>query len=145
MVDVSFKNMISINPEIAQVVSEFSGIGQPTPESPSVLDDTTDAFDRAGMPEPLILEPAAPNASARRFVERDYTHDGQRVLIFQSGAFYSWSGFHYPIVENERLRKEVYGFLETALRPGKGVETVPFQPTKKRSTMLLMRCVRAVS
>jgi putative DNA primase/helicase len=77
----------------------------------------------------LIIDPSAPYDIVKEFVRRQYCHDTQPTLYHHNGAFYAWSGRHYPDVDELALRAELYKFLDLALRRvTNGV--VPFKPTK---------------
>ena len=82
--------------------------------------------------QPRILDPADPMATARSFVKAQHTHGDQSTLFHQGGCFYRWSGSHYPQLDSAGIRKQVYEFLEASERAGKGDDTVPFQPTKRK-------------
>ena len=49
---------------------------------------------------------------------RHYMHDGlQRgIELFNQGEFFEWTGTHYPVVEDQAVRAELYRFLEKAKR-----------------------------
>jgi putative DNA primase/helicase len=81
------------------------------------------------MPKtPLVLDPKAPFDTAREFVLRRYHQGGDQILYHQGGAFYAWTGDHYPEKDEETLRSELYEFLDDAQRCGEG--RFRFKPTR---------------
>ena len=77
----------------------------------------------------LVLNPSAPLVSARSFVESNYTLNGRQTLHHHGGDFYSWSGSHYPPVDKNTIRADIYNFLDGASREdAKAGHQVPFDP-----------------
>jgi putative DNA primase/helicase len=64
----------------------------------------------------LILSPSSPLPSARTYVAREHSDDGQRTLHHQNATFYEWRRSHYVERSGEEMRGRLYGFLEKAKR-----------------------------
>lgn len=75
---------------------------------------------RAGRGELELLEPDDPLVAARRFCNTRYQTAEGGALIYHMGDFYVWNGRCFDVCEADRLRAELYLFLE------------PFQYLKKR-------------
>jgi putative DNA primase/helicase len=92
---------------------------------------------------PLILDPQDPIAIARTFVEMRYAHARQRLLVHHADEWRSWSGSHYPIVDEATIRAQLWTFLEQAYRPVGGGVAEPLKPTSARVANVLdpMRAV----
>src|SRR6516162_867001 len=88
---------------------------------------------------PLILRPRAPYDIAQEFVRRNYNLGQVQTLHHHNGAFYAWTGTHYPEKDGSTLRAELYAFLNDAVRSAK----VPFNPTCARVNEVL-DCLKAV-
>lgn len=78
----------------------------------------------------LILDPRAPLASARAFLDHSYQQEGQRLLHHHGGAFCAWSGRHYPFIEESAIRAQLYDFLDGATKPGK--KRARFEPNRAK-------------
>ena len=78
----------------------------------------------------LLLDPSAPLASARIFIERLYMHEGARTLHHHGERFLAWRRSHYAVADEAAMRAKLYDFLDRAERPLKGGGTGPFNPTR---------------
>ena len=96
-----------------------------------------DAQHRLRQSEILILEPKNPIGSAREFVRRRYTQAEERILYHISGDFYSWTGTHYRVIDQQGIRAVLWQFLEGAQAVNEYGELVPFNPTRYRVTDVL--------
>jgi len=94
----------------------------PPPAAPTATADAQAAD------APPMLDPAAPMDSALAFIERRHTVAGRRVLCFQGGTFYGWTGTHYAEATREELSAQVWRFLHSAFKQGKN-GVWPFNPT----------------
>src|SRR5262249_4401350 len=63
-----------------------------------------------------------------------YSAGETRTLLHQGGIFYGWTGTHYPTIDPDTIRSEVYYFLESADCITKGGNFLPFAPTARRVT-----------
>lgn len=79
-----------------------------------------------------LLDPKAPLASAREFIDRIYTLADVRTLHHHGGNFYAWTGSHYPEADTTKLRADLYAFLETARRTITDGKTAPFNPNRAK-------------
>ena len=74
--------------------------------------------------------------SARKFLDKDYTHNDRRVLRYYAGIPVAWHGNAYRQKEEAELRSELYAFLHEAMRVRKkrdgSREVVPFDPTRRK-------------
>jgi putative DNA primase/helicase len=75
----------------------------------------------------LILDPRAPYDIALEFVRCHYLRGDHLTLYHHKGAFYSWSGRHYPESDEWDMRAKVYAFLNRAVRRTSDA-VVPFKP-----------------
>jgi putative DNA primase/helicase len=80
----------------------------------------------------LVFDPRDPLPTARSFLELLHTEKGERTLHHHGGVFYSWSGKHYPVVDEDGIRAIAYTFLEGALRRDRQGKLVPFAPTRAK-------------
>ena len=92
-----------------------------------------DYLEREGTPKPngedaLVLDPADPLPSARRFLADGFTRLERRTLHHHRGGFYAWDGTAYYELDEPTLRGRVWAFLEQAERETGG-ELQPFKPT----------------
>ena len=111
----------------------FSGVTPPAEETTVSSEATPAGAVLTETSEPLVLNPAAPMDSALALIERFHTEAGQRVLRFQGGTFYRWTGTHYAEATREELGSQIWQFLHTALRPVKD-GLAAFNPTVARVT-----------
>ena len=84
--------------------SAFSASGPPRRTIADVARDHPKL--RAALPG--LIDPAAPLDTARLFVAEKHTVSETRALHHHRGAFYAWSGSHYPDTEEAALRAELY-------------------------------------
>ncbi len=78
----------------------------------------------------LVLSPADPLKSARRFISSHYTEENFRTVHHHRGSFYAYTGSDYREIEDQEVRSYLYDFLEQAKRVnGKG-RLVPFEPNQ---------------
>jgi hypothetical protein len=83
----------------------------------------------------LILNPGTPWDSGLAFLETKYSAGDTRTLLHQGGVFYGWTGTHYPTIDLETIRSEIYYFLDSADCVTKdGDLLLPFAPTARRVT-----------
>jgi putative DNA primase/helicase len=82
----------------------------------------------------LILNPLTPWDSGLAFIETKYTAGETRTLLHQDGVFYGWTGTHYPTINPDTIRSEVYYFLDSADCMTKDGNLLPFAPTARRVT-----------
>src|SRR5262249_50256061 len=94
--------------------------------------------------KPLILDPADPLPAARLFLDRHHTRNRLRTLHHQAGRFYTWTGTRYEIADEQSIRSDLYGFLETAERRGKKGKALPYQPTATKVNNVI-DAVRAIT
>src|SRR5215831_17619375 len=81
----------------------------------------------------LVLDPGAPLFSARCFLMINYSECGVRELHRLQGVFYAHDGICYQSKEDEKVRSEIYHFLDRALRyDEESSSLVPFKPTKTK-------------
>ena len=89
-----------------------------------------------GSSDELILDPADPIRSARRFTAENFTSgDGQPTLYRHRGAFWSYTGSYFRLTNDETIKASIWTFLEKAKRRIKVDEewqVVPFKPTRER-------------
>ena len=82
--------------------------------------------------ELVVLDRNEPLASARAFIRRDYFFECLPILPFWRGIFCVWAKARYQFIEEQRIRAEVYRFLDQAkLRTAAGL-LLPFNATKGR-------------
>jgi putative DNA primase/helicase len=84
----------------------------------------------------LILNPAAPLDSAREFIRRYHRAQNMRTLHHQNGTFYTWHGSHYRECPPEKIRADIWQFLDTTFcivdeKPK------PFNPNRTRVANVL--------
>ena len=82
----------------------------------------------------LILDPRTPWDSALAFVETKYSVGDTRTLLHRNGVFYGWNGTHYPEIDSETIRSQLYYFLDSADCITNGGTPLPFAPTSRRVT-----------
>jgi hypothetical protein len=73
-----------------------------------------------------VLDPADPMRSARKFMTATFIKDGFRTLHRHRGAFWSWTGSHYRLMDEEMIRAEIWTFLETKMQAVKDGPAVSF-------------------
>jgi putative DNA primase/helicase len=71
-------------------------------------------------------------ASARTFVGLHYEHRGQRTLLHHADEWRTWTGAHYPIIEESIIRARLWSFLEQTYQPGPKGQPTPFKPNTTR-------------
>jgi hypothetical protein len=111
---------------------------------PDDRDDDQPHYDRMGpdhdewlYPE-LILDPGDPLDSARQFLTFKYSVSGVATLNRLQGVFYAYDGVCYPAIEDEKIRAELYDFLDVAVRWDKESSSyVPFKPTKTKVSSIV--------
>ncbi len=119
------------NAPMAQIVSEDVPEVEPDddesdsrtgPGTAAPISDNNGAKTRS---DPLILDPGAPLATARRLIADHYEFDGQRIIHCWRGDIRVYSGTHYPVLEGDAIRARVYAYLEAAHRPSKEGQLEP--------------------
>jgi putative DNA primase/helicase len=102
------------------------------------------------MNDALILDPANPMPSARKFMESFYLTDGIRTLHHQNGVFLAYDGSAYSEKDEPTVRADIWDWLDGAqcLQPAKSrdaqPELSPFKPTMPKVANVL-DALRAVS
>lgn len=81
----------------------------------------------------LVLDPADPLPSARRFTEEFHMADGVLALRHQGGLYYQHRGTRYREIDESSVRAKLYEWLALAKclqisKDGKDI-SVPFKPT----------------
>jgi putative DNA primase/helicase len=80
----------------------------------------------------ILVDPKDPMMTARKILATSFTTlDGVRTLWRHRGTFWSWTGTHFALADDETLRARVWGFLDKAVRR-EGLVMVPFKPTRAR-------------
>jgi putative DNA primase/helicase len=87
-----------------------------------------------GLGVNLILNPRTPWNSALAFIETKYSAGDTRTLLHHNGVFYGWNGTHYPTIDPETVRSDLYYFLDSADCMMNGGTPLPFAPTSRRVT-----------
>lgn len=77
----------------------------------------------------MVFDPKAPLATARAFVDKQFTADGVRTLHHHGGQFRAWNGTHFETADGDAMRAGLYGFLDKALAVDRDGPLVPFCPT----------------
>jgi putative DNA primase/helicase len=108
------------------VGEDFPPAGDPPQQLPG-----QDPTPEESPPGELILDPANPMDTARRFVESEFVRQGNRILHHQAGEFFRWTGSCYPPCPEEEVRAGLYGFLEKAKRR-QGEQAVEYKPNRAR-------------
>lgn len=85
----------------------------------------------------VVLSPADPVASARKFIGTHYTIGADRTLHHHAGEFYAWDGMRYPVADVDAVRVKLYAFLDAAVRRTKDGKTAPFQPNTNKVNNVL--------
>ena len=110
--------------------------GAPPPPPPP----SSDANGKAEQPEPkpkpgkagkILLSPAAPLESARKFIALHHMHAFTRTLHHQQSDFFTWDGVCYRVMADEGMRAALYRFLDLALRKD-GESVAPFDPDRRK-------------
>ncbi|MBR1156300.1 phage/plasmid primase, P4 family [Bradyrhizobium sp. JYMT SZCCT0428] len=84
---------------------------------------------KKAVSENPLLDPSDPMRSARTMFGANYLHSsGTATLVRHRGAFLSWTGSHYQILDNEAKRGRIWRFLELALKMDKNGDVSPFKP-----------------
>ena len=107
-----------------------------------------DYLEREGTPKPngedaLVLDPADPLPSARRFLKDNFTRLETPTLHHHKGVFYAWNGTAYYELDDPTLRGRIWTFLEQAKRKVED-RLEPFKPTVPKVTNVL-DALRAVA
>jgi putative DNA primase/helicase len=90
-----------------------------------------------------MLNPAVPVDSAREFIKRGYTPDDEKPELYTlrhyRGRYYRWTGTHYEAVDDGRITRELYGFLQNAIVSKRVARSryreftfEPFNPTRPK-------------
>jgi putative DNA primase/helicase len=83
--------------------------------------------------ELIVPAPGNPMAVARMFFADYYTGaEGEALLRHHRGDFYAWSGTCWPPAEDDRIKADLYRWLEPAVywKTKNDDELVPFEPTR---------------
>lgn len=76
----------------------------------------------------VVLDPDDPGSNAARFVETQYTRDGERVLVHERGEFLEHVGTHWRPSMDGALHAQLWKYLHSAVRPG----GAPFKPGRSK-------------
>ncbi len=87
--------------------------------------------------EKVILDPSDPARSAREFLDRKYTRNGESILVRYQAAFYLWNGSCHRQVADEKVHDEIWLFCEGALCDTKD-GPVPFKPNRDKVGNILV-------
>lgn len=83
-------------------------------------------LDKEDVPPKLLdsplLDPAHPIPSGQLFRDAFYMHNGHPTLYHQAGQFFSWRSNCYRPVEDEKIRADIYLYLERAQCYGKKID-----------------------
>ena len=86
-----------------------------------------------------LLDPDVPIASARLFIGRHYLPADHKPGVYGihhfRGRYYRWTGTHYESTEDTTVRKQLYGFLHSAVARKKGM-FVPFNATRPKVSLV---------
>jgi putative DNA primase/helicase len=74
----------------------------------------------------ITIDPKAPYATAKLFLERTFVGTSGRTLHHHRGSFYRWAGTAYAEAPNEALRAQLYRFLDHCI--GAGPKPKPVKP-----------------
>jgi putative DNA primase/helicase len=80
----------------------------------------------------LVLQPHVPLEIAREFAARHI-----RRLHHNRGAFYAYTGTHYPEIAEDDLMAQLYRFLDGALKRSATGALVPFNPARNKVTEVM--------
>jgi putative DNA primase/helicase len=85
------------------------------------------------LPEAPLVVPAPedPMAVARAFLEERYKREDDLLLRHHRGSFYRWTGTCWPEDEDQRVKSELYQWLEPALYY-KAQALEPFRPNVRK-------------
>lgn len=84
--------------------------------------------------EKPILDRQDPMKNVQQFLDSHFHHEEGRTLHHHKGAFYEWSGTHYPQMDDGKLRSLLYDYLSKAkcwVKKGEDMELDDFKPTRK--------------
>lgn len=88
----------------------------------------------------LVLDPAAPYTTAKKYVAQHWTTDGTPVLHFLRDAYLRYDTTHYVEVQAKTVRKWLYEYLDKAVKPSGKKNSpglVPFKPTMSNVSQIL--------
>jgi putative DNA primase/helicase len=108
------------------IVGLNSGYTEPLPNSSMGVEERA-------SPRSLALDPKAPMDIARAFLQDRFTYRGSPILFFQAGVFYTWTGTHYRVVENDVVRSHIYQFMDLAKEKRIDDTVIPFRPNRRRA------------
>lgn len=100
---------------------------------PGITGNVASAAPTPAHDDAPVLDPADPIGTAREIVGREYTLNGQAVLVHHAGDFRAHDGAAYRAVDDASMRARAWTFLEKAKRieHRDGAEIRKrFQPTK---------------
>jgi putative DNA primase/helicase len=81
----------------------------------------------------IVLRDFSPRALARQFVAERYSTEHWPLLAHWRGEFYRYDGAKYVVLEVERLRAQLYAFLEDLkIHDARQARQVPYQPNTRR-------------
>src|SRR5437879_1646663 len=82
-----------------------------------------------GLPDNLIVDPDEPLSIARLFLSSYYDLCGVRTLHHYQAVFHAHTGGYYRELEIDDIRKELYEFLDHAMKEEDG-HRERFKPRK---------------
>jgi putative DNA primase/helicase len=89
----------------------------------------------------IVPPPSDPMAVARQFVAELYmSEEGVSLLRTHKGDFFAWSGSCWPEHEDDRVKADVYAWLEHAFyarERTEGLVLVPWEPTRYKVANVL--------
>lgn len=84
-----------------------------------------------------ILSHDAPVDNAKLLIQRCFTTQGIRTLLFCSNSFWQWDSFQYVEVDPNKIRQTTYKFLEDAKVLTKMGFLKNFNPNQNRVTQII--------
>ena len=84
----------------------------------------------------VVHPPGEPMPNARLFLDHEYNHPEQCLLLHQGGQFYEWDGSCWPAVEDPLLTSHLYRWFEKKVFPD-GKKLKSFAPTKRKVADLI--------
>ena len=84
--------------------------------------------------EKCVISSDDPLGTARQFLSRKFTQDGDRCLVHYHGDWYLWDGRRYNEITEDDIKAKVWKWLDTCRQQTKATkkkssELVPFKPT----------------
>lgn len=94
--------------------AELEGLAAEAPDfRPAKSNKASERHQKLQSDANVIIDGRAPYATAKLFLDRNFTIEEKRTLHHHRGAFYRWNGIAYlGISEGEELRARLYEFLD---------------------------------